>query len=121
MKGGRAQASKDVSVQFASIPPQRFLRSPARRQSWLQSSSPPLWRPIYPTAQHPNITIEAYFYLYYVNRAYIFFKYQAIARIQKYSTSSVADYIIPRVLLSLHKLNYENAMLLGRKRRRSSN
>lgn len=39
MKGGRAQASKDVPVQFAPIPPQRLLRSPARRQSWLHRAA----------------------------------------------------------------------------------
>lgn len=44
-----------------------------------------------------------------------FLEYQAIAGIQKYSTSSVADYMVHKILLSLCKLSYRNTMLLGNK------
>lgn len=57
---------------------------------------------------------------YIMQTEHRFLKYQAIAGIQKYSTSSVADYMVHEVLLSLCKLSYRNTMLLGNKKRSST-
>lgn len=84
----------------------------------LQGSSPPLQTSIHPTGKHPNFTTEGYFYLYYVNRIYIFSNTRQLLGYNNTAGALLLTTWFLR-LLSPRKLKYEAATLPGSERRRS--